>query len=125
MKKSLRHTVAVSVGLLAASSLAATATAAPGEGNGRQTIEYSCSSGPLAGQTIDVSNAPNDAPGASGFLNGTVYLAESVTVTIPGVGIVYHHDYGQRNGAGEPSECTAQEGPASIDAIVAAVGQAA
>ncbi len=98
MKKSQRRALALSLGFLTAASLAATAAASPGAGNGRETIEYSCISGPLAGQTIDVSNAPNDAPGASGFLNGSVYLAESVTVTIPGVGIVYQHDYGRRKG---------------------------
>ena len=104
---------------------AAAASAAPGEGNGRQTNSYTCISGPLSGQTVDVSNAPGQAEGAAGFLNGTVYVVESVTVTVAGAGVVHQHDYGQRNGAGPASECIAQEGPATVDVVVVPVGQAA
>jgi hypothetical protein len=108
--------------LAAAASLATAAIGAPGAGNGRDVIPYLCVSGPLAGQTIVVSVAPNDAPGASGFVDGTVYLLDSITVTVPGAGIVYQHESGERNGAGATSECTAQEGPATVDDFVSAAG---
>jgi hypothetical protein len=52
-------------------------------------------------------------------------VLESITVTVPGAGTFYQHDYGQRNGAGAASACFAQAGPATIDVVVAAVGQAA
>jgi hypothetical protein len=117
--------VVLSLALAAAASFAAAAAAAPGDGNGRHILSFTCVSGPLAGQTIDVSNAPDDAPAASGFVDGSVYLLESITVTVPGAGIVYQHDYGQRNGAGDASECLAQDGPATVDVVAAPVGPAA
>jgi hypothetical protein len=98
-------------GLAASATLAAVAGAALGAGNGRQIIPYTCVSGPLAGQTVNVSNAPGDANGVAGFVDGSVYLARSITVTIPGVGVVYQKTYGETNGAGAPSDCIAQEGP--------------
>jgi hypothetical protein len=123
----VRRSAAILVLLLAfvaVASFAAAAVAAPGDGNGRQTLSFTCDSGPLAGQTIDVSVAPDDANGASGFVDGSVYVLESITVTVQGAGIVYQHDYGQRNGAGAPSHCVAQAGPATIDTVVASVGPA-
>ncbi len=112
--------LAVSIAAL----LTAVATAAPGSGQALGSLEYTCISGPLAGQTKDVALTPSETA-AVGFVDGSVFVLESITVTVPGVGVVYHHDYGERNGAGEPSECIAHEGPAVIDVVAAAVGQAA
>jgi hypothetical protein len=102
---------------------AGTAAAEPGTSPAFGSIPFACVSGPLAGQAIIVDVTPGE-PGAAGFVNGTVYLLESITVTVAGVGVVDQHTYGQRNGLGAPSECVAVLGGTTIDTVVAPAGPA-
>jgi hypothetical protein len=115
----------IAVGMIAAAAVVVTGTAIaePGSGQGLGSLPFTCVSGPLSGQTVIVNVAPGE-PSAAGFIDGQVYLLESITVTVAGGGVVDQHTYGQRNGAGAPSECIATLGAVTIDTVIAPAGQA-
>jgi hypothetical protein len=116
MHKLTRAGIGAGVAVLSLGA-AVPAFADPGQGAGLQTQQFSCSG--LG--TVTIVTPPHG--GVPGFLDGTVYVLDSITVTGPG--FTFTKTYGNRNGAGAPVSCSAIQGPVTIDVVAVPVGQAA
>lgn len=112
------HRLAVS-GVIAGAALlapAAPAFANPGQGQALMTEQYFCN-----GSTTPTTIVTTPNGGVPGFIDGGVYLLDSITVTVHGQ-LVYTKTYGQRNGAGTPINCVASYGPETISVTAVPVG---
>ena len=92
-------------------SLASPAAATPGQGQGLVPATANCNVG-----TITVVSPRSSNP--VGFINGQVYLVDSVTVTAPDNTVVFSKDYGQRTGIPSGIICTAPSGGTTVTLVV-------